>query len=76
MDLDKILSAAKSEGGTQCVICDYRISPGEKVIAAEVKIGSSFIAALQKTVRKETHVKCAAAASELIGKKIAQAEGL
>lgn len=76
MDLEKILSADRSKGDTPCVICETKISKGEKVIAAEVKIGSSFITALQKTLRKEIHVQCAKSSLALLVRIVVAAEGL
>ncbi len=76
MDFDKVLKAERSKGGHDCASCENKIAAGEKVIAAEVTVGASFLKALQKTVRREAHLNCAMSLYAILGRKIAQAEAL
>lgn len=60
--------------GEDCVICEKKIPRGDKVVAVEVTIGSSFIKALQKKLRKECHVHCAENIHGVLGLRIAEAK--
>lgn len=72
MDIEGVVRACKSEG-SDCAICERPVVKGEKILAAEKKIG---IGPLRKTLRYEAHLSCMKVARDHISKKIQEAESL
>jgi len=74
LDPETVLRPARGSGSESCVICQSLVARGEPSLALEVTIGSTFVKALQKTVRKEAHLACAKKVHETLGRKISEAE--
>ena len=73
MDVEGLVRAEKSVQGSDCAICEKPISKGERILAAEKKIG---VGMLKKTLRYEAHLSCMKVARDHIARKILEAEAL
>jgi hypothetical protein len=73
MDISTLVKAQRSLFGSKCEICEKPVVTGDKILAAEKKIGIGIIA---KTLRYEAHVSCVTGALDVLAKKVVEAERL
>ena len=69
MKAEELVKAAVSAGDL-CVLCDKAIVKGDRVVAAEYRVGGKVIG---KTIRVETHVSCLREFRDLLDLRIQEA---
>lgn len=68
-----VLKAGRGSGAEDCVICNLKVKKDEPVVVVEITIGSTFIKALQKKLRKESHLACAELVHSVLGLRLVEA---
>lgn len=76
MEILEVMRAGVATEKAECILCERTISVGDRQIYVEVKVGASFMKALQKTIRKSSCVPCAKSIYGCLGARIEQAEAL
>jgi hypothetical protein len=76
MEILEVMRAGRATENSDCILCERVISVGSPQIYVEVKVGASFMKALQKTIRKCACIPCAKSILGCLTARVEEAERL